>query len=341
MRRIILTAFTLMCFLSTRSNAQSIKSFKFLYPIIDISPENNKVFLEPIKVSQSVGKPSINAESLNTKFQSRFENVVKSSAYGQNQSNMPFEWMRTDLLILSETKEDADMIVSGSMNVSKYSTSLDTTYKKMVTEKEQLPYEIVTFQGRSSFKMEWDMVCKSKNGEVLKNLPSQVINKSDVSKEHVIHPAVHSKNQVTPASTFYQSAISTLSSNLPFYFKPQIQSFNLNYSKIKNPSKKDLGGDKVLAKEIKSDLKEIKKTLTKYGDHRGAFDLNLALLEKWQCKDLYYNIGVFYESQGCFTKALEWYKKSEYNNPITRIEQGLKAKEFIESFGKDVTEPEI
>lgn len=240
------------------------------------------------------------------------------------QNNIFNPWITSKLYTVTDNKEEADAIISGSYSLTGTSSKEDHIVEKQEPSgfAEQLPYSYQVFSEKNTANFTANIqVYKREVDSVVFNINYEI---ADVAENQKAYEAPNVASQAALSERLFDKG----EYQIPYYFCPFYEKVEYDFERVR-PSR-----------DLKDKAKEA-KDLVKDGKIREAGKIFLEIWEKESDKDAALNTAMAYEIIGNYTKAKEFYQHAGNSAGLERIEKAIKNRDLLIEIGMTIEEPDL
>lgn len=316
------------------ANAQDFKGYVLKMPST-IKPNTSvkKIFVEGLQCSNS---ENINEEMIKT-LNNIIVNNINSNERGGNIEFIPNTWLRSDIYQVTQNKDEADWIFTGTYEYftsKKRDQAYEVKRETSTGTKYKLPFELMYYDYANEIRVPYSLKIVDKTGAEIFSAGSEFKNSSAPEKN-----MVSTEGKLQSFDALAKTFSSTIGNWMANAMLPIFTPVAYEFEKVKGPDKKTQP-DKEKRKAIDDQLDNARDMLKDH-DFVGAGMIYQSLIEECPSADLFLNLAMIYEIIGNYTKSLEYYQKANNAVGITRIKSGIEVRDMLKAFGKTIEEVEL
>jgi tetratricopeptide (TPR) repeat protein len=317
----------LVFFLFSTANAQKIDSYVLIMPPIYLG-EGGPVYVKPL-----VNLKDSAQDSFGKAYSNSITNALNNPAIGKKSGVKMFNpWYTTRIYSTTENEAEAKYIISGEYSMA---TNTSASFKEHVSHETssskdpKIPFVFYEYISGTSASVSGKIsLYQVSSQQIVKEYPFDQSN-SDSKSQYL--------NVVSSASisTLLEKSEDQAIRQHFLAFSPYFNVFTYSFENIKSDDK-----------EYNKELRKQRKDLKDYADAGQLEKLAIAYIEMLDknienTEDLNYNLGMCYEMIGNFTKAKEYYYKSNNSEAKQRIDILTQYKDIYQKLGVEIIEKDF
>jgi tetratricopeptide (TPR) repeat protein len=314
----------LMFFVFVTANAQKIDSYVLIMSPVYLS-EGSPIYVKPL-----VNLTDSTNDAFGKEYANSFKNAFNNPSIGKKSGVKMFNpWYTTKIYDLTENESEAKYIICGEYSSSSNSSLTATEHKTAETSASndpKIPFVFYEYTSTTSGSVNGKLtVYQSSNNQIVKEYPFEK-NNSDSKSQYL-----KSVKTTSTSSLLDKSEEQAIDQNI-LAFSPYFTVHTFKFENIKSDDK-----------DYNKELRKQRKDLDDYADAGQLEKLAFAYIDMLtkdikNPEDLHYNLGMCYEMLGNFTKAKEYYDKSDESDAINRINILVQYRDIYETLGIEIIE---
>lgn len=316
----------LIFFVFLTVNAQKIDSYVLIMPPVYLG-DGSPVYVKPlINLTDSTNK------TFGEDYSNSLKNALNNPSIGKQSGVKMFNpWYTTKIYTLTENESEAKYIICGEYSTSTNSSETAIEHKTAETSSSdpKIPFVFYEYTSTTSGSVNGKLtVYQSSSSQIVKEYPFEK-NNTDSKSQYL--------ESVKPASMFSlldKSEEQAIDQHI-LAFSPYYTVYTFKFENIKSDDK-----------DYNKELRQQRSDLDDYADAGQLEKLALAYIDMLDKSvknpnDLFYNLGMCYEMLGNFTKAKEYYDKSNNSEAINRINILIQCRIIYEKLGIEIIEKDF